>query len=196
MTEARHAAVIGHPIGHSRSPALFARFASASGIALAYDAIDVLPERLAETLAAWRGDANFVGCNVTLPHKERALELADRAEPAARACGAANVLTRVDGVLELPGRPGRQRPTDESPLRGDPDGDIGTEGDLRAGESELAEIGESSQMFQTGIGERTSLEVEHLELPVRADGCRPLRPRVQDDLDAFMRHDVGRRDGG
>lgn len=99
MTQARRAAVIGHPIGHSRSPALFARFAAASGVALAYDAIDVLPGRLAETLAAWRSDAAFVGCNVTLPHKERALALADRAEPAARACGAANVLTRVEGML-------------------------------------------------------------------------------------------------
>lgn len=94
-----YAAVIGHPVAHSRSPALFARFAAANGVALAYEAIDVRPELLASTLAAWRADAAFVGCNVTLPHKERALALADRADPAARACGAANVLTRVDGML-------------------------------------------------------------------------------------------------
>ncbi|MDB5072812.1 MAG: aroE, partial [Candidatus Eremiobacteraeota bacterium] len=89
------AAVIGHPVAHSRSPALFARFAAATGIALAYEAVDVLPEELEETLARWRATPDFVGCNVTLPHKERALALADRVEPAARACGAANVLTRV-----------------------------------------------------------------------------------------------------
>jgi shikimate dehydrogenase len=89
------AAVIGHPVAHSRSPALFARFAAATGIALAYDAVDVLPEELEATLARWRAMPEFVGCNVTLPHKERALALADRAEPAARACGAANVLTRI-----------------------------------------------------------------------------------------------------
>jgi shikimate dehydrogenase len=95
----RRAAVIGHPVAHSRSPALFARFAAASGIALAYEAVDVLPEELAETLARWRAAPEFVGCNVTLPHKQRALALADRAEPAARACGAANVLTRDGAAL-------------------------------------------------------------------------------------------------
>lgn len=94
MTVARRAAVIGHPVAHSRSPALFARFAAASGIALAYEAIDVAPDELAATLARWRALPEFVGCNVTLPHKERALALADRVQPAARACGAANVLTR------------------------------------------------------------------------------------------------------
>jgi shikimate dehydrogenase len=93
----RRAAVIGHPVAHSRSPALFARFAAASGIELAYEAVDVLPDDLAATLARWRATPEFVGCNVTLPHKERALALADRALPAARACGAANVLTR-DGL--------------------------------------------------------------------------------------------------
>jgi shikimate dehydrogenase len=95
----KRAAVIGHPIAHSRSPALFARFAAASGIALDYRAVDVAPDALAATLAAWRADPDFVGCNVTLPHKARALALADHVEPAARACGAANVLTRVDGAL-------------------------------------------------------------------------------------------------
>lgn len=96
---ALRAAVIGHPVSHSRSPALFARFAAAHGIDLRYEAVDVAPDELATTLAAWKRDARFVGCNVTLPHKEAALALAERAEPAARDCGAANVLTRVDGAL-------------------------------------------------------------------------------------------------
>ena len=99
MSAPRRAAVIGHPVAHSRSPALFARFAAAGGIALEYEAVDVTPDELAATLARWREDATFVGCNVTLPHKERALALADRAEPAARACGAANVLTRNGNSL-------------------------------------------------------------------------------------------------
>ena len=60
----------------------------------AYEAVDVAPDELAATLARWRTQPEFVGCNVTLPHKERALALADRVEAAARACGAANVLTR------------------------------------------------------------------------------------------------------
>ena len=99
MNAPRRAAVIGHPVAHSRSPALFARFAAAGGIALLYEAVDVAPEELAATLARWRTMPEFVGCNVTLPHKERALELADRVESAARACGAANVLTRAGTAL-------------------------------------------------------------------------------------------------
>jgi shikimate dehydrogenase len=95
----KHAAVIGHPVAHSRSPELFARFAAASGVALVYRAVDVAPEDLAATLAAWRADPEFVGCNVTVPHKARALALADRVEAAARDCGAANVLTRVGPTL-------------------------------------------------------------------------------------------------
>jgi shikimate dehydrogenase len=93
------AAVIGHPISHSRSPALFARFAREHRIDLRYEAVDVAPEDLEATLDAWRRDPDFVGCNVTIPHKERALELADAAEPVARACGAANVLTKLGETL-------------------------------------------------------------------------------------------------
>ncbi|MBV9440574.1 MAG: shikimate dehydrogenase [Candidatus Eremiobacteraeota bacterium] len=89
----RHAAVIGHPIAHSRSPELFARFAASAGIALTYRAVDIPPEALATTLDSWRNDAAFVGCNVTIPHKERALALADEADEVARGSGAANVLT-------------------------------------------------------------------------------------------------------
>lgn len=99
MSELRRAAVIGHPVAHSRSPALFAAFARVTGIALRYEAVDVPPEELGATLRRWRDDATFVGCNVTLPHKERALALADRVEPAARDCGAANVLTREGALL-------------------------------------------------------------------------------------------------
>jgi len=99
VSTVRRAAVIGHPVAHSRSPALFARFADAAGIALTYDAVDVAPEQLEATLARWRMEPEFVGCNVTLPHKERALALADRVERAALACGAANVLTRVGTAL-------------------------------------------------------------------------------------------------
>ena len=95
----KYAAVIGHPVAHSRSPALFARFAAASGVALDYTAVDVRPEDLEALLRGWRRDYTFVGCNVTLPHKQRALALADQVEAAARACGAANVLTRTGETL-------------------------------------------------------------------------------------------------
>jgi len=97
---ARRAAVIGHPVAHSRSPALFAALARSSGITLRYEAVDVHPDALEGVLASWRTDSVFVGCNVTIPHKEAALALAGDVQPAARACGAANVLTRRGDTLE------------------------------------------------------------------------------------------------
>lgn len=93
MAEYR-AAVIGHPIAHSLSPALFAEFARVAEIELDYQAVDVHPDALAATLAVWRDDAQFVGCNVTMPHKERIVELLDGWTDAARATTAVNVVRR------------------------------------------------------------------------------------------------------
>lgn len=90
----RVAAVIGHPITHSLSPALFAEFARAARVDLDYRAVDVSPEALEATLARWRSDARFIGCNVTMPHKERIMPLLDRCSNAAQACAAVNVVRR------------------------------------------------------------------------------------------------------
>ena len=90
----RVAAVIGHPISHSLSPALFAEFARAAGVDLDYRAVDVRPDALGETLGRWRADARFVGCNVTMPHKQRIIPLLDGCSDAARACAAVNVVRR------------------------------------------------------------------------------------------------------
>jgi shikimate dehydrogenase len=90
----RVAAVIGHPIAHSLSPALFAEFARAADVDLDYRAVDVSPDALVETLGRWRADARFVGCNVTMPHKQRIIPLLDGCSDAARACAAVNVVRR------------------------------------------------------------------------------------------------------
>lgn len=94
MGERAVAAVIGHPIKHSLSPALFAEFARSTGIELDYRAVDVPPQDLEATLARWRSDSRFVGCNVTMPHKERIRALLDRCSDAADACAAVNVVRR------------------------------------------------------------------------------------------------------
>lgn len=95
----RIAAVIGHPIAHSLSPALFEEFARAAEphLDLTYSAIDVHPDALETTLAGWRDDARFIGCNVTMPHKERIIPLLERCSDAAQACSAVNVVRR-DGM--------------------------------------------------------------------------------------------------
>lgn len=86
-------AVIGHPVAHSRSPAMQNAALAAAGLApeWSYEAIDVAPEGFAE-LVARMPDEGFAGANVTLPHKLAALELSDAPSPAARAIGAANTL--------------------------------------------------------------------------------------------------------
>jgi shikimate dehydrogenase len=61
-----------------------------------YQRLPVPPELFAETVRALEG-AGFRGINVTIPHKEAALALADDATGTARAVGAANTLTFEDG---------------------------------------------------------------------------------------------------
>jgi shikimate dehydrogenase len=63
-----------------------------------YEAIDVAPEDLAEFLKAM-DEEGFVGANITVPHKEAALELADEATERATAIGAANTLTVDDDKI-------------------------------------------------------------------------------------------------
>lgn len=94
MADALRAAVIGHPIAHSLSPAIFAEFARATGVELDYRALDIAPEALAAGVAGWRADPDFIGCNVTMPHKTAIVPYLDGCDPAARACGAVNVVRR------------------------------------------------------------------------------------------------------
>lgn len=84
--------VVGYPVAHSRSPAMHGAAFSALGLPWRYVRLPVTPELFTETVRALP-DSGFRGVNVTIPHKLAALELADRADPAARASGAANTLT-------------------------------------------------------------------------------------------------------
>lgn len=94
------AGVIGSPINHSRSPILQRHWLETYGIAGYYIPMDVAPEDLAEVIRSLP-KAGFVGCNVTLPHKEAALALADVVSDRAAVIGAANTLTFLpDGRLQ------------------------------------------------------------------------------------------------
>jgi shikimate dehydrogenase len=86
-------AVLGHPVAHSRSPAMqnAALVALGLGEEWSYEAIEVAPEDLAARLGAMAGEG-FVGANVTVPHKEAALALADFPSEVAKEIGAANTL--------------------------------------------------------------------------------------------------------
>ncbi len=90
-------AVFGHPIAHSLSPRIHARFAHDCGISLEYAPIDAPAETFAESLAQFAADGGR-GANVTLPLKQLALTLCAQTSDFARRAGAVNTLTRrADG---------------------------------------------------------------------------------------------------
>jgi shikimate dehydrogenase len=93
--------VCGWPVAHSLSPRMHNAALAALGLHdWRYQKLPVPPGRLAETVRALPA-LGFAGVNVTIPHKEAALALADRATETARATGAANTLTfGPDGGIE------------------------------------------------------------------------------------------------
>ncbi|MDI5984746.1 shikimate dehydrogenase [Halomonas sp. M4R5S39] len=83
--------VFGHPVGHSKSPAIHAAFADQTGEAIDYTAIEA---PLDDFAGAWRAfiAAGGRGANVTVPFKEEAFRLCEVLSPRARRAGAVNTL--------------------------------------------------------------------------------------------------------
>jgi shikimate dehydrogenase len=90
------AGVIGRPVTHSLSPRLHRHWLDRMGIAGHYVPLDVAPGDLQDNLRALPR-MGFVGVNVTIPHKEAVLGLADHRTERAQRIGAANTLTFLDG---------------------------------------------------------------------------------------------------
>ncbi|GJD75644.1 shikimate dehydrogenase [Methylobacterium goesingense] len=93
--------VVGHPIGHSRSPLIHGHWLHEHGIAGSYERIDVTPEAFPGFLASLR-ENGFAGGNVTIPHKEAAFRLVESLTPRAAKIGAVNTLF-FDGSERLCG---------------------------------------------------------------------------------------------
>ncbi|PFG10537.1 shikimate dehydrogenase [Marinobacter sp. LV10MA510-1] len=91
-------AVIGHPISHSKSPRIHNLFASQTGEALEYTAIQAPLDGFENTVTEFfaRGGK---GLNVTVPFKEAAWQMAGRHSARALKAGAANTLYQDNGVL-------------------------------------------------------------------------------------------------
>jgi shikimate dehydrogenase len=85
--------VIGFPVSHSRSPAMQGAALREMGLApqWSYEAVEASPEDFEATVREMAA-GDYAGANVTVPHKEAALALADRADREASAIGAANTL--------------------------------------------------------------------------------------------------------
>jgi shikimate dehydrogenase len=102
MTELRapelRACVIGHPIGHSRSPLIHKYWLAVHGISGDYTRVDVPPEDIERFFDEFP-QSGLVGGNVTIPHKEIAFRKVVEADPVARVLGAVNTIWVKDGKL-------------------------------------------------------------------------------------------------
>ncbi len=94
-----YAEVIGDPIAQSKSPVIHGFWLEQLGLEGRYDRAHVKAEGLADYLAARRGDPDWRGCNVTMPHKQAVIPLLDRLDPLAARIGAVNTVVPEDGAL-------------------------------------------------------------------------------------------------
>ena len=95
------AGVVGSPVLHSLSPVIHNAWIAAAGLDAAYVPFPVASDGFERLVDGLRGGA-VRGLNVTVPFKERALALADRADAAARVAGAANLLLfEADGAVAV-----------------------------------------------------------------------------------------------
>ena len=91
LTNEPQACVTGHPIAHSRSPLIHNYWLKTLNLKGHYGRVDTPPERFSEFVNTMRAQG-YVGCNVTLPNKERAFHLAAKTTARAQLMQAANTL--------------------------------------------------------------------------------------------------------
>jgi shikimate dehydrogenase len=89
----RRVVLIGHPVAHSLSGAMQQAAFDELGVDARYELWDRAPIELGDAVAEIRGE-DFLGANVTIPHKERVVPMVDRLTEEASATGAVNTITR------------------------------------------------------------------------------------------------------
>jgi shikimate dehydrogenase len=94
-----YAEVIGDPIAQSKSPAIHNFWLGKLGIDAEYRACHVTGDGLADYFTRRRGDADWRGCNVTMPHKQAVMAFLDRLDPLAAKVGAVNTIVPEAGKL-------------------------------------------------------------------------------------------------
>lgn len=159
------AGVIGHPVAHSRSPQLHGHWLKTFGIRGFYIPMDVAADDL-DAVLHLLPRMGFVGVNITVPHKEAALRMADLATDRATLIGAANTLLfRRDRRIQADNTDGygfienlRQNAPDWTPVKG-PAAVLGAGGAARAVVAALLDVGVPEIM----ISNRTRVRAEALQ---------------------------------
>jgi shikimate dehydrogenase len=166
--------VCGWPVGHSRSPRMHNAALAAAGLHdWRYQHLPLPPAVFAETVRALPA-LGFRGVNVTVPHKEAALALADTATAPARAIGAANTLTFEAGTIHADNT---DAPGLLAALPRSPEGltalVLGAGGAARAAVWALREAGAGVLVWNRTSGRAAALATElgaaAVEKPVRAE---------------------------
>lgn len=159
------AGVIGTPIAHSKSPQIHTHWLKTHGLRGHYIPMDVATDDL-ETVLRTLPKMGFVGVNITVPHKEKVLEIADLITDRATLIGAANtIIFRKDGKIHADNTDGvgfiqnlRQNAPNWDPKSG-PAAMLGAGGAARAVISALLEVGVPEIM----ISNRTRVRADALK---------------------------------
>lgn len=158
------AAVIGSPVAHSKSPQLHNHWLKVNGLPGFYIPMEVDTDDL-ENVLRTLPKMGFVGVNITIPHKEKVLEIADLITDRATLIGAANTLIfRKDGKIHADNTDGygfinniRQNAPDWDPTSG-PAAILGAGGAARAVVASLLDAGVPEIL----ISNRTKVRAEAL----------------------------------
>ena len=172
----RYAEVIGDPIAQSKSPLIHNHWLATRGLDCDYRRTFVERGRLEEFLANRRLDPLWRGCNVTIPHKERAAAVVDNLDKRARAIGAVNCIvatatgltganTDVDGIAAA---------LDGTALEGASAAIIGGGGGARAAIAYLA-------------GRNVADILILVRDPAKAESLRTIAPGVRMEIDHLER---------
>lgn len=181
------AGVIGSPIAHSRSPALHGYWLKRYGLKGHYVPLDIAQADLREALRMMP-KMGFVGCNVTIPHKEAILQIADVVTDRAALIGAANTLIfRKDGKIHADNTDGagfvanlRQNAPQWKPASG-PAVVFGAGGAARAVVAALIEVGvpeirltnrtrARAEAIKSDFGAKVTVQ-EWVQAPAMLDGA-------------------------